>query len=97
MNRPRTGRCCHSHRSVRIRYPPSSGRQSPCVDPALPSARRLSRWHSLTWQQVNGADGFLGVVPVRDSKDPHGPVLVFRADGWVSFVTSIKGGEFAAL
>ncbi|WP_431043749.1 DUF397 domain-containing protein [Streptomyces sp. P1-3] len=37
-----------------------------------------------------------GVVPVRDSKDPDGPALVISADGWSSFVSAIKRGEFAA-
>lgn len=31
-----------------------------------------------------------GIVPVRDSKDPDGPALVFSADAWVSFVTALK-------
>ncbi|MFE6869150.1 DUF397 domain-containing protein [Kitasatospora sp. NPDC057692] len=34
------------------------------------------------------------VVPVRDSKDPGGPALVFQADAWASFVAGVKGGEF---
>ncbi|WP_432087411.1 DUF397 domain-containing protein [Streptomyces sp. bgisy095] len=33
------------------------------------------------------------VVPVRDSKTPHGPALVFPAGGWSSFVTAVKGGR----
>lgn len=33
-------------------------------------------------------------VPVRDSKAAAGPALVFSADGWSSFVTAIKDGEF---
>ncbi|MEU5030355.1 DUF397 domain-containing protein [Streptomyces milbemycinicus] len=37
-----------------------------------------------------------GVVPVRDSKEPHGPALLFPADGWASFVSAVKGGEFPA-
>ncbi|MER7984396.1 DUF397 domain-containing protein [Streptomyces noursei] len=40
------------------------------------------------------APGFPGVVPVRDSKGPHGPALVFRAGGWESFVGAVKRGEF---
>ncbi|MYX11124.1 DUF397 domain-containing protein [Streptomyces sp. SID8375] len=36
------------------------------------------------------------VVPVRDSKDPHGPALTFSANGWSSFVAAVKGGEFPA-
>ncbi|WKX72400.1 DUF397 domain-containing protein [Streptomyces sp. XD-27] len=35
-----------------------------------------------------------GVVPVRDSKDPHGPALVFSADSWSSFISAIRRGEF---
>ncbi|MET7936015.1 DUF397 domain-containing protein [Streptomyces sp. NPDC005322] len=35
-------------------------------------------------------------VPVRDSKDPHGPALIFSAEGWSSFVSAVMGGEFPA-
>ncbi|MEE1823325.1 DUF397 domain-containing protein [Streptomyces sp. BE20] len=35
-------------------------------------------------------------VPVRDSKDPEGPALVFRADAFKAFVAGIKAGEFGA-
>ncbi|MFE5737764.1 DUF397 domain-containing protein [Streptomyces celluloflavus] len=72
-------------------------------DPVI-NASSLSRasWRKSSYSSSNGGDclevagGFLGVVPVRDSKDPHGPALVFRADGWASFVSSVKGGEFSA-
>ncbi|MFE3776013.1 DUF397 domain-containing protein [Streptomyces sp. NPDC059122] len=42
---------------------------------------------------VEVSDDFPGTVPVRDSKNPHGPALTFSADGWSSFVTAVKGGE----
>ncbi|MEV7022891.1 DUF397 domain-containing protein [Kitasatospora sp. NPDC093558] len=43
------------------------------------------------------APGFLpGVVPVRDSKDPHGPALVFSAPAWESFVSAVRAGAFPA-
>ncbi|MFF4603681.1 DUF397 domain-containing protein [Streptomyces sp. NPDC001339] len=45
---------------------------------------------------VEVAHGFPGAVPVRDSKAPQGPALVFPADGWSSFVAAIKGGHFLA-
>ncbi|MGW2409335.1 DUF397 domain-containing protein [Streptomyces sp. NPDC001739] len=32
------------------------------------------------------------LVPVRDSKDPHGPALIFPAAAWGSFVSAVKGG-----
>jgi hypothetical protein len=38
---------------------------------------------------VEVADGHAGLVPVRDSKVPHGPVLVFGAASWTSFVTEL--------
>ncbi|MFD4657459.1 DUF397 domain-containing protein [Kitasatospora sp. NPDC058444] len=34
-----------------------------------------------------------GVVPVRDSKDPGGPALVFQAAAWSAFLTALKAGE----
>ncbi|WP_030059328.1 MULTISPECIES: DUF397 domain-containing protein [Streptomyces] len=43
---------------------------------------------------VEVAPDFPGVVPVRDSKDPHGPALVFPADAWKSFVAATVAGEF---
>ncbi|TJZ50363.1 DUF397 domain-containing protein [Streptomyces piniterrae] len=47
-------------------------------------------------QCIEIAPGLQGVVPVRDSKNPDGPALVFPAAGWSSFVTAVKGGEFPA-
>ncbi|KNE82867.1 MULTISPECIES: DUF397 domain-containing protein [Streptomyces] len=35
-------------------------------------------------------------VPVRDSKNPHGPALVFPAPGWSAFVTAVKTGALQA-
>lgn len=46
---------------------------------------------------VEVADGFAGVVPVRDSKDPEGPALVFPAGSWASFIDSVKGIAFPSL
>ncbi|MFF2143306.1 DUF397 domain-containing protein [Kitasatospora sp. NPDC058190] len=36
-------------------------------------------------------------VPVRDSKDPEGPSLVFPTDAWSAFVSAVRGGEFGAV
>ncbi|WP_079056420.1 DUF397 domain-containing protein [Streptomyces caeruleatus] len=38
-----------------------------------------------------------GVVPVRDSKAPSGPVLDFPADVFLSFVTSVRAGDLGAV
>nr|WP_308343401.1 DUF397 domain-containing protein [Streptomyces sp. MK37H] len=35
-----------------------------------------------------------GVVPVRGSKDPHGPALMFELTAWSSFVSAVRRGEF---
>lgn len=37
-----------------------------------------------------------GLVPVRDSKDPEGPALIFPAGGWSAFVSAVKRGQFTA-
>ncbi|MFC5664522.1 DUF397 domain-containing protein [Kitasatospora misakiensis] len=43
---------------------------------------------------IEVADGFPGVMPVRDSKDPNGPALLFSADSWQTFVAAVRDGEF---
>ncbi|GGW23504.1 DUF397 domain-containing protein [Streptomyces galilaeus] len=45
---------------------------------------------------VEVSDDFVAVVPVRDSKVAHGPVLVFPAAGWGSFVSAIRGGQLGS-
>ncbi|MFS7874537.1 MULTISPECIES: DUF397 domain-containing protein [Streptomyces] len=39
------------------------------------------------------ADGIPGVVPVRDSKRPDGPALVFPAGSWATFIDELKSWE----
>ncbi|MFJ6382350.1 DUF397 domain-containing protein [Kitasatospora sp. NPDC092039] len=57
------------------------------------------RWVKASYSQQGGncvevAPNFPGLAPVRDSKDPQGPALVFRAEAWKSFVTAVRSGEF---
>jgi hypothetical protein len=40
---------------------------------------------------VEVADNCSGVVPVRDSKLSAGPVIVFGAGSWSSFLAGVKG------
>ncbi|MFD6326144.1 DUF397 domain-containing protein [Streptomyces sp. NPDC058442] len=40
---------------------------------------------------VEVADGLPTVVPVRDSKTPHGPVLRFPITAWTAFLDTLKG------
>ncbi|GAA4665362.1 DUF397 domain-containing protein [Streptomyces youssoufiensis] len=37
-----------------------------------------------------------GTVPVRDSKNPHGPALAFDTSAWSAFVAGVKAGDFDA-
>ncbi|WP_405585996.1 DUF397 domain-containing protein [Streptomyces sp. NBC_01190] len=56
---------------------------------------RKSSYSGSTNNCVEVADGMVGgVVPVRDSKDPEGPVLAFGADAWCAFVGGVRAGEF---
>ena len=61
----------------------------------------VTTWVKSSYSGDNGGDcievapGVPGVVPVRDSKAPRGPVLVIPADGWSAFVAAVVGGEFA--
>ncbi|MCI3933136.1 DUF397 domain-containing protein [Streptomyces sp. AN091965] len=38
-----------------------------------------------------------GIVPVRDSKRPDGPVVDVRADAFASFVNGLKAGRFGTV
>ncbi|MER6014846.1 DUF397 domain-containing protein [Streptomyces bluensis] len=40
---------------------------------------------------VEVADGYPGIVPVRDSKTPAGRPLIFPAASWSTFVEGVKG------
>ncbi|MEU6007277.1 DUF397 domain-containing protein [Streptomyces sp. NPDC047453] len=42
---------------------------------------------------VEVAEGFPGVVPVRDSKVPHGLALTFEAGSWAAFIGQLKAGR----
>jgi hypothetical protein len=72
----------------------SDGNGGSCVEVAydFPGA---ARWRKSTYSDGNGgncvevADGVPGVVPVRDSKVPHGPVLVVGADAWTAFLRTV--------
>ncbi|NEC86850.1 DUF397 domain-containing protein [Streptomyces sp. SID12501] len=60
--------------------------------PELSSAR----WRRSSYSNANGGacveitEDLPGVVPVRDSKNPQGPVLVVPAAIWDTFVNSLK-------
>ncbi|UFR04851.1 DUF397 domain-containing protein [Streptomyces sp. Go40/10] len=39
---------------------------------------------------VEVADGIPGLIPVRDSKVPHGPTLLLTPTAWAPFITALK-------
>ncbi|WP_407564844.1 DUF397 domain-containing protein [Streptomyces sp. 184] len=43
---------------------------------------------------VEVGDGVPDLVPVRDSKDPDGPKLMFSTAGWTAFLAAVKHDEF---
>jgi hypothetical protein len=58
-------------------------------------------WRKSTYSNGDGGDcvevcdAHTAVVPVRDSKVPHGPVLTITAPAWTSFVSSLKSAPSA--
>ncbi|MFF0103814.1 DUF397 domain-containing protein [Streptomyces hirsutus] len=58
-----------------------------------------ARWRKSAYSDGNGgncvevADGFPGIVPVRDSKVTAGPVLVIGATAWTEFMGAVTEGR----
>jgi hypothetical protein len=52
--------------------------------------RKSTRSGSTGGNCVEVADNLPGVVYVRDSKDPDGPVLTFEPDAWRAFIEDVK-------
>ncbi|WP_326581846.1 DUF397 domain-containing protein [Streptomyces sp. NBC_00487] len=56
----------------------------------------VARWRKSTYSEGGGgnclevAEGHPTHIPVRDSKTPLGPKLVFRAEVWSVFVEDLK-------
>ncbi|WP_369035988.1 DUF397 domain-containing protein [Streptomyces adonidis] len=46
---------------------------------------------------VEVADGFPGVVPVRDSKFPEDLAITLPNTGWSNFVNAVKDGSITRL
>jgi hypothetical protein len=56
--------------------------------------RKSSRSGDNGGQCVEVATNLPNVIAVRDSKDPHGPSLLFTPAQWRSFVGGVKVGDF---
>jgi hypothetical protein len=67
----------------------------------MTSASRIPcAWRKSSYSGPNGGqcvevgEGLREVVPVRDSKDPHGPALMITPSAWSSFVAAVAGDTF---
>lgn len=71
-------------------------------EPTISNASSLRGWRKSTYSGNEGGscievlDGHPAGVPVRDSKAPEGPAVVFPPAGWTSFVAAVKDGRFPA-
>ncbi|GAA3578824.1 DUF397 domain-containing protein [Streptomyces sp. WAC 01325] len=72
------------------------------TDHIIPNAAILNGWRKSSYSSPN-ADSCLEIldnhpsgIPVRDSKTPHGPALVFSAADWSAFVAAAKDGSLSA-
>ncbi len=58
-------------------------------------------WRKATHSMNNGncteVAKMAGMVAVRDSQDPHGPVLLYPATAWASFLDAASNGSFDSL
>ncbi|MFE1442146.1 DUF397 domain-containing protein [Streptomyces sp. NPDC058739] len=68
----------------------------------IPSAAISSGWRKSSYSgtEANSClevlDGYHSGIPVRDSKHPHGPALVFSPADWASFVAAVKDSAFSS-
>ncbi|MEV7679098.1 DUF397 domain-containing protein [Streptomyces sp. NPDC088341] len=59
------------------------------------SSERFIGWRKSSYSSGNNdaclevADGYAD-IPVRDSKNPTGPTLLFRPANWSSFIAAVK-------
>lgn len=68
----------------------------------IPDASALSAWRKSSYSNngdgacVEVSDRYPAAVPVRDSKDPHGPAILIPTHHWSTFITAIKQGQLPA-
>jgi hypothetical protein len=64
------------------------------MKPSKPDLSSVA-WRKSSYSNSDGADcvevadNLPGLAPVRDSKNPQGPALLFAADAWNRFVASL--------
>ncbi|MDQ1016881.1 DUF397 domain-containing protein [Streptomyces afghaniensis] len=70
----------------------SNGTGGDCVEVAEVSPlqwRKSSYSNGTGGECIEVADNFPGTVPVRDSKNPEGPALMFPTRAWALFIKSL--------
>ncbi|ANZ18239.1 DUF397 domain-containing protein [Streptomyces noursei] len=71
------------------------------TDHSLSDASTLTGWFKSSYSGPSNGDCLEVAaghahVPVRDSKRPTGPALLFPAASWADFVSAVRRGEFGA-
>ncbi|UXY27705.1 DUF397 domain-containing protein [Streptomyces sp. HUAS TT20] len=72
------------------------------TDRTILNASMPNGWRKSSYSNDQGGsclevlDGHPTGVPVRDSKSPEGPALVFLSAGWTAFVAAVKVGSLPA-
>ncbi|MFF9203262.1 DUF397 domain-containing protein [Streptomyces sp. NPDC014986] len=70
------------------------------TDRVIPSTAALEGWRKSSYSNDQGGsclevlDSHRRGVPVRDSKNPHGPAVIVPASAWSTFVTAVRSGGF---
>ncbi|WNI16024.1 DUF397 domain-containing protein [Actinacidiphila sp. ITFR-21] len=76
----------------------SDGSGGDCIEAS--DSLTSATWRKSTYSGGDGgncvefADNLPDVIPVRDSKDPHGPALTFTPAAWTAFVQATARGVF---
>jgi len=72
------------------------------TDRVIPNAAELAGWRKSSYSNDQGGsclevlDNYRLAVPVRDSKNPHGPAVIVPASAWVSFVAAVRSGDLGS-
>ncbi|SDD58344.1 DUF397 domain-containing protein [Streptomyces prasinopilosus] len=70
------------------------------TDRVMFNAAIAAGWRRSSYSNSEGGsclevlDGHRQGVPVRDSKNPHGPTVIVPASAWSTFVTAVRSGGF---
>ncbi|MFE0999371.1 DUF397 domain-containing protein [Streptomyces mutabilis] len=86
---------CHSRRRW-LCSQRQQGATKAMTDRTIRNAATLTGWRKSSHSNDQGGsclevvDSHPGGIPVRDSKAPTGPALVFSAAGWRSFIRTLK-------